>query len=212
MGNVTFGTSDAGPGMASLVAEAKSAAAMALKKLIKSELEKVQSELREFHNELQVLAKLDQHEPLAENVKRFRKTLIELEGLSETGFILLLEKTLEVLTRYLEDVASLLYFKDWAEHLLHQITNEVKIRTFMKQYLLPQLDKSTKVNREHLINILTLVLDSAKEIYSCIKLVVYFIIPLNKEELPVGATASGVNDRTIGGSKLVLEFRQVLNR
>jgi len=122
MGNVTFRTSDAGPGMASLMEKATSAAAMAIKMFIKSELEKIQSELREFHDELQVTAKLDHHEPLAENVKRFGKTLIELEGLSETGFILFLEKTLEVLTRYLEDAASLL-FKDLKEQLL-QITDE----------------------------------------------------------------------------------------
>ena len=86
------------------------------KKLIKQELEKIQSELSEFHKELQVLAKFDHHGLLADKVKRFGGTLVELGSLSEVGFIAFLEKTLEA-TRYVEDVASV-SFKHQVEHLL----------------------------------------------------------------------------------------------
>ena len=85
-------------------------------KLIKQGLEKIQSELSEFHKELQVLAKFDHHGLLADKVKRFGGTLVELGSLSEVGFIAFLEKTLEA-TRYVEDVASV-SFKHQVEHLL----------------------------------------------------------------------------------------------
>jgi len=195
---VTFGASlglTIGGGVASSLGGATFVGADIVEnKLIKQGLDKIQSELSEFHKELQVLAKFDHHGLLADKVKRFGGTLVELENLSEVGFIAFLEKTLEAVIRYVEDVASP-SFKDLAvlaEHLL-KMADEAKLKSFVKEYLLPHLNKSTnKTDLEHFMSTLKLLLDSAMKIYPYIKLLVHFIIPLNQEVLPMEAIARGV--------------------
>ncbi len=119
--------------------------------MIQEELEKIQTELGVFHKELQVLAKFDHRDLLAENLKRFGATLVELESLAETGFIAFLGKTLEAVIKYVENVASL-SFKELVGNLL-EMADEAKMRAFMEQYLWPHLNKATKASLEHLISI-----------------------------------------------------------
>lgn len=57
-----------------------------------------------------------------------------------------------------------------------------------------------------------LLIVSAKKIYSCIKLVVYFIIPLNEEELPMEAIFRGVAGGTIASVKVASEAGQALSK
>jgi len=178
--------------------------------LVKEELEKIQSELSDFHNKLQVLAKFDSHGLLADKVKRFGGTLLELGDLSETGFINFLEKTLEAVTRYFEDLPYI-SFKELVENVL-KIADEAKMRDFMKKYILPHLNKAKRDDLEQLISILKLLIDSAKKIYSYIKLMVHFIIPLNKEVLPIEAITRGVVGGTLDCVKLASEAGQAFTK
>jgi len=167
--------------------------------LTKTELDNIQIELENFHKELVVLAKFDHQGLLAKKVTRFGEQLLELNSLSETGFIALLNQSLESIT-LAEDASTI-------KQLISK-ADDPKLKAFMERYIYPFCTSATKVELANVATTLKLMLNGEKRIYYFIELMVSFVLPLNEEVLPVEAITKGFVGSALDGVKVAAEVSQ----